>query len=283
MEKPFKFQNIESKKEKDIGAKKERERGVNVTLYIHLIRHPEKDPLTGKLTEKGKKIFLDNLIKEFRTGYKFDTIKFYVSPLPRGQESKEPILKFLEITKIPTKIRTKKELAGRALETNASFKKEMNKILERLFSPEKIEEAKKRDEFIPNYEPANQDIEIITNEIIIRDYYNKPLPGQSFTGRQMGEPIKNLIEHFSEMAKRLRSNSKVKLVLVSHSGIIEHFVKFVYLQNHPELKPEDVDVQKIGGIVNFGEGPLININLDEKGRQIIKMKFKNLKLSYKYE
>jgi hypothetical protein len=84
------------------------------------------------------------------------------------------------------------------------------------------------------------------------------------------------------MAKRLKSNSKVKLVLVGHSGVIEHFLKFVYLQNHPEIKPEDVDVEKIGGLLEFGEGPEITIRSNENSEQTIEMKFKDLTLSYKH-
>ena len=99
----------------------------------------------------------------------------------------------------------------------------------------------------------------------------------------MGESIKNLIDHFSEMASRLKSDSKVRLVLVGHSGVIEHFTKYVYLQNHPEIRPEDVDAETIGGLVNFGEGPEITIQSNEAGDQIIGLKFKNLTLTYHHE
>lgn len=273
--------NISGNIEKD----KSHERGANVFVHIDLIRHPEKDPATGKLTNEGKEKFFNNLMKEFQEGEKYDTIKFYVSPLSRGQEAKEPISSFLEASNIPTTIRNKEELVGKAREMGASLKTEMTKILEQedLLTQQQIKEAKQIDSVIPSYEPASKDFETQSNEILIRDYFDKKFPASAFTGKEMGESIKNLIDHFSEMASRLKSNSKAKLVLVGHSGVIEHFTKYVYLQNHPELKSEDVDVKTIGGLVNFGEGPEIIIKSDEAGNQTIELKFKNLNLIYQRE
>jgi len=264
---------------------KSHERGANVLVRIDLIRHPEKDPATGKLTEDGKTEFFSNLIREFEEGEKYDTIKFYVSPLSRGQESMEPISSFLESSNISTTIRNKEELIGKAREMGASFKTEMIKILEQeeLLTKQQIEEARLRDAVIPSYEPSSKDVEKKTNEVLIRDYFNKEFPGSAFTGKEMGESVKNLIDHFSEMASRLKSDSKVRLVLVGHSGVIEHFTKYVYLQNHPEIKSEDVDAEAIGGLVDFGEGPEITIQSNETGNQTIGLKFKNLTLAYQNE
>lgn len=270
--------NILGKIEKE----KSPERGANVLVRIDLIRHPEKDSATGKLTEEGKDKFFNNLTKEFEEGEKYDTVKFYVSPLSRGQESKEPISSFLEASNIPTTIRNKEELVGKAREMGASLKAEMIKILEQeeLLTQQQIKEAKQIDAVIPSYEPASKDFETQSNEILIRDYFDKKFPASAFTGKEMGESIRNLIDHFSEMTSHLKSNSKIRLVLVGHSGVIEHFTKYVYLQNHPEIKPEDVDAETIGGLVNFGEGPEITIQSDETGKQSIGLKFKNLTLIY---
>lgn len=269
----------------NIEKKPSPERGANVFIHIDLIRHPKKDPATGKLTEEGKKEFFKNLIKDFQDREKYDTIKFYVSPLPRGQEAKEPIISFLEASNIPTTIRSKEELAGRVKEIGTSFKEEMTKILEQkeLLAQQQIKKARQKDEKIASYEPATEDFEIKSNEILIRDYFDKKFPGSLFTGKDMGECVKNLIDHFVKMSSRLISNSKIKLVLVGHSGIIEHFIKYIYLQNHPESRSEDVGVETIGGLVEFGEGPEIIIKTDQTGKPEIKLTFKNLKLIYQYE
>jgi hypothetical protein len=262
------------------------ERGANIVVSIDLIRHPEKDHTTGKLTQKGKDDFFNNLITDFQEGEEYDTVKFYVSPLSRGQEAKEPITAFLEAANIPTTIRNKEELIGRMRDIGPNFKTEMTKILEegQLLTVQELAEVRQRDAVISASEPASKNFEIQTNELLIRDYFNKPFPASSFTGKDMGESVETLVDRFSRMTKHLLSNTKVKLVLVGHSGIIEHFTKHVYLQNHPEVKPEDVDVETIGGLVGFGEGPEITIRSDEIGKQVIELKFKDLTLTYdKYE
>lgn len=262
------------------------EHGANIIVSIHLIRHPEKDHTTGKLTQKGKDDFFNNLVNDFQEGQDYDTVKFYVSPLPRGQEAKEPITAFLEATNIPTTIRNKEELIGRMKDVGPNFKTEMTKILEgeQLLTDQQLAEVRRRDAHISAYEPASKDFETQTNQLLIRDYFNKPFPASSFNGEDVAKSVKSLVDHFSRMTGRLLSNSKVKLVLVGHSGIIEHFTKYVYLRNHPELNPEDVDVETLGGLLNFGEGPEIAIRSDETGKQFIELKFKNLTLTYnKYE
>jgi hypothetical protein len=258
------------------------ERGSNVTVSIDLIRHPEKDENTGKLTEGGKEKFFEELREDFGAKEDYDTVKFYVSPLSRGQESKEPISNFLEVSSINTTIRDKAELAGLATEIGPTFKEEMTAILEQeeLLTRDEIEKAREKDTSIPAHEPASKDFETNTNEVLIRDFFDKDFPGSNFSGGDMAEVVNGLIEHFARLASRLKSESKVKLVLVGHSGVIEHLTKYVYLQNHPELTPEEVDVKEIGGLIDFSEGPEIAIVSDGSGAQSVKFSFKDLELDY---
>ena len=279
-----KISAITSRVEKE----KSRERGANVLVDIDLIRHPEKDTYTGELSEEGKEVFLQNLIKDFKEGEEYDTIKFYVSPLPRGQQSKEPITSFLEMSGVPTKIRDRVELISRTRDITPKFKEEITKILEErkmldqeeLQRVEQIEESRKKDGNYASYEPATKDFEIKANELLIKDYFNKNFPSVSFNGEDMARGIKDLIDHFAEMSSKLKSNSRVKLVLVGHSGIIEHFIKYIYLQNHPEVDPKDVDVETLGGLLKFGEGPRITIQTNQEGELKIGLEFKNLELEY---
>lgn len=258
------------------------ERGTNVTVSIDLIRHPEKDPSTGKLTEDGKDAFFSQLSEDLGNGEAYDTIKFYVSPLSRGQESKEPISAFLEASEINTKIRNKKELVGKFNEVGSSFKQEMTSILEQreLLTKKQLDETRVRDQSIPAYEPASKDFETKTNELLISEFFDKELPSTEFTGREHAEVVKSLINHFAKLAEKLKSGSKVKLVLVGHSGVIEYLTKLIYLENHPELKSEDVSVETIGGLVDFSDGPEITIQSDNTGAQKINFKFKDLNLTY---
>ncbi len=261
------------------------ETGKNVTMSIDLIRHPEKDPATGKLTQAGKDAFFKQLSEDFIDRGDYDLIKFYVSPLSRGQEAKESIGRFMEASGVNTSIRNRKELVGRFLEVGPNFKKEMTAILERneLITKEQADTAREKDQTIPAYEPANKDFETKSNELLIRDYFEENLPSASFSGREHAEALKELIDHFSRLSSRLKSGSKVKLVLVGHSGVIEYLTKYVYLQNHPEIKAGDVSVDDIGGLVDFSKGPEILIKSDEGGEQKIRFKFKDLDLDYTLE
>lgn len=260
------------------------EKGANVTISIDLIRHPEKDHSTGKLTEEGKEAFYQKLKDELGEGQNYDMVKFYVSPLPRGQEAKESIQRFKDETKNDTSIRNRDQLVGRFQEVSGTdFKKGMTELLEQeeQMTREEIEAMRERDATIPAYEPANKDFETKSNEMLIRDFFDKKFPGAEFTGREHGEAIKDLIDHFAELAERLKSDSKVKLVLVSHSGVIEYLTKLIYLQNNPDVDPTTIDIAKIGGLVDFSEGPEINITSDEVGQQKIDFIFKDLRLEYR--
>ncbi len=84
-------------------------------VSIDLIRHPEKDDL-GRLTESGKQEFEAKLLDDLSDSGAYDTVKFYVSPLHRGQESKEPMARLLETFDFnTTTIRNKRELIGKRL------------------------------------------------------------------------------------------------------------------------------------------------------------------------
>jgi phosphohistidine phosphatase SixA len=266
-----------------VESKEVEPRGRNVLVSIDLIRHPEKDPKTGKLTQKGKDEFFYQLSQDFGAQDQYDTVKFYVSPLSRGQEAKEPINDFLAEAKINTRIRTKKELAGRFNEVGPEFKKEMTAILERnaTLTKQQIDEARERDRSIPAYEPASKDFEIGSNEILIRDFFQDKFPASEISGKDIAEEQKKLIDHFAKLATRLKSGSKVKLVVVGHSGLIEHLTKLVYLQNHPEVDPKEVDLEMIRGLVDFSDGPEITINTDQEGGKKVNFKYKDLDLEYK--
>jgi hypothetical protein len=258
------------------------EKGINVNVSIDLIRHPEKDPATGKLTQNGKDAFFAQLNSDLGDGKEYDIVKFYVSPLSRGQEAKESINRFMEVSGVNTSIRDGKELVGKFQDVGSEFKEAITSILEQKgqLTKEQVDAIRERDTIIPAHEPASKDFETKTNELLLSEFFDTIIPGTSFTGKEHAEVLKGLIDHFSELTSRLKSGSKVKLVLVSHSGVIEYLTKYVYLQNHPELKAGDVGVDDIGGLVDFSQGPEINISSDDKGEKKISFKFKNLDLVY---
>lgn len=253
------------------------ERGVNIRVVIDLLRHPEKEYATGKLTEAGKAALAEKLNQEYAEG-DFDTVKCYVSPLNRGQESMEPIGDFLRENAIETVTRTKKELMGRATEIGAGIKPALTDLVKK--ENESFIVTEDNNPNRPDYEPHSQEFETAANEILVRDFFDQKFPDSPIGGKEIGGEVDSFIKHLAELAEKMNSGSKVKFVLISHSGVIEHFIKLVYLKNHPELEPKDVKVADIGGLMDYMSGPQISINSDESGKQKATIQFKDMVLDY---
>ncbi len=252
------------------------ERGANVTIRIDLLRHPEKDYATGKLTEAGKEALLEKLNDEYTEG-EFDTVKCYVSPLSRGQESMEPIGQFLNENGISTVTRTRDQLSGRATEIGKGLKSAMTELIQQ---EDATLEIPREDPTRPAYEPSSKDFETASNHILIRDFFDQKFPDSSISGQDMGQEIDTLIKHLAKLASKMRAESKVKFVLISHSGVVEHFIKLAYLKSHPELKPNEVGVGDVGGLLSYMDGPQISITSDKSGKQAAKIQFKDVILDY---
>ncbi len=251
--------------------------GRNVTLVIDLIRHPEKDYATGNLTESGKKSLVEKLQQEYSDSEQsFDIVKCYVSPLKRGQQAMEPLSQFLRENDIHTTIRTKDELVGGMTVYSSETDKVMDDILRarRLLEDNTVIEKKDA------LEPSSKDEETLKNEILIREFFNKEFPKLSLKGEDVGKELDGLMRHFVKMAQRFHSGSKVKMVLIGHSGVTEYLTKLIYLKNHPELKPEEVGVEEIGGLLDYMSGPRITMVSDDFGKQKATFEFKDLSLEY---
>ncbi len=249
--------------------------GANIMLSVELIRHPEKDPVSGDITLDGKNKFGNKLREEYDES--FDAYKFYLSPHKRSQQTKGVVHSFLDGKNIPTTIRNKNELLGRMTEYTPQAK---NALFEELKHRGLLEEklVKETKEDTPSYEPGSVDLEKIGNKLLIEEFFDKKFPEFHLSGKDIGKEIKKLINHFSKLAARLKSDSRVKIILVGHSGVIEYFNKLVYLKNHPELKAEEVHLEEIGGLMDPLDGPMIEIRSDEKGDQTTELSFKDLKL-----
>lgn len=260
--------------ERSITPENQEKYGRNVTLAVDLIRHPEKDYATGNLKEEGKEAFIQKLKEEY-ADEQFDTIKGYVSPLKRGQQAIEPLSKFLEENSISTTIRTKDELVGKMNQYSSETDVIMDEIL-RERNLLDIGNSQKDDAL----EPVSKDEEALKNKILIKEFFDKEFPGISLKGEDVAQELDGLIQHFSKMSKRFLSDSKVKIIAIGHSGIIEYLTKLIYLQNHPEIAPKDVGVEQIEGLLDYMSGPRITISSDENGKQTATFEYKNLSLRY---
>jgi len=257
--------------------KEKREFGTNVTLVIDLIRHPEKDYSTGNLTEAGKQAFLDKLRAEYSDPKNtFDTVKCYVSPLKRGQQAMEPLAQFIKENNIASNIGTKRQLLARMDEYSGETDQALDVLIKERTAKDLSTAQPKEDAF----EPTSKDDETLKNEMLIREFFDKEFPKIGLKGEGVGKELDALIQHFALMAQRFYSGSKVKMIVVGHSGIIEYLTKLIYLKNNPEINPADVGVEDIGGLLDYMSGPQIRISSDESGNQVAQFNFKELSLNY---
>lgn len=249
--------------------------GRNVTLVIDLLRHPEKDYTTGNLTEEGKQAFVTKLQEEYEDpDNSFDTVKAYVSPLKRGQQSMEPIGQFLEENGITSKIRTRQELLAGMEAYGTETDRAVDAIVQERHGYAAT--SKTGDAF----EPVSKDEEVLKNEILIREFFDKNFPAMESKGEDFGNNLDQFIQHLAQMAERFYSGSRVKIINISHSGIIEYLTKLIYLKNHPEKKADEVDVEEIGGLLDYMSGPRITISSDAKGKQKARFEYRDLILEY---
>ena len=265
------FEQIETLKENGV------ERfGRGVTLEVDLIRHSEKDYATGNLMTEGKQALVAKLRNEYASSEKaFDTVKCYVSPLKRGQQAREPLSQLLREIGVPTTIRTKQELLGQMDRYSDATDKALDWILQARGLSD-AGELNKTDAL----EPVSKDEESLKNEILLEEFFDKEFPESDLKGTDVALEQDALIRHFAEMATRLYSGSRVKLIIVGHSGIIEYLTKLIYIKNHPDVKSEDVSMDMIGGLIDYMSGPRITITSDATGKQSAMFRFKELSLEY---
>lgn len=266
-------------KQKFEAGKEKSKYGANVYLEIDLIRHPEKTYATGDLTEEGKQALTEKLKNSHDDS--FDTHKFYLSPHKRPQQSREPVQEYLDEFELETKTRNKKELMGRIM---TEFTPEAAKALDEELAQQGIYNLNEDELALEKQgaaEPVSAQQEKRGNEYFIKEFYDKNLPSFHMSGKDIAEEMEKLVRHFAAMTSKLKSDSKVKITMIGHSGIIEYLMKLVYLQNHPETKPNEVSAEMIGGLLEYTEGPRISIQTDEKGEEKIEIKFKDLVLDYK--
>ena len=250
--------------------------GRNVSLVVDLIRHPEKDYATGNLTEAGKQAFVEKLQEEYGDpSHSFDTVKAYVSPLKRGQQAMEPISQFLAENDIHTKIRTRHALVTSMDQYGTDTDKAMDAIVQERTSQD-VSSVKEGSAL----EPSSKDEETLKNEIMIREFFDKNFPAMGLKGESIGNELDALMQHFAKMAERFYSGSRVKIIAISHSGVVEYLTKLIYLKNHPELDSSDVGVEQIGGLLDYMSGPEITISSDVSGNQKAVFQFKDLSLDY---
>ncbi len=223
---------------------------------ILLLRHPEKDTATGNLTGAGKNSLLRQLQDTWREG-EYDSLRLYASPLPRGQQCIPVLERFATSIGLSCAVITEPRLYGLGhLMDGKALKDWLNPILGT--TDAMVTDGR------PSIEPSSQDFEVRGNTYLIRHYYDKPCPGFPHTRREHGAPIGEMVR---DIARLPPTGARTLVVVIGHSGIIEDWLKSVYLDNHPDITDSTtVGVEDLGGLLDFGEGPTITITHDGNGR-----------------
>jgi hypothetical protein len=204
--------------------------GHDVTIEIDLMRHAEKASFDGLITEKGR-----HDSAEFGKG---KNMKVYYSTAPRAAETSVEMAKDSSYTP-----RARKDLA---------FAHKMS--VEYLQKYAEITKEHKGDESAALQMYLDSDDE-------------RPDEG-TWSSRETSKLLAETLEHFAKMSGRLYNGSHARIVLLSHSGQIEHLLVDLFEEGRPGF------IEKIGGALHFLEGAKIMINRDAAGETRIKLTFR---------
>lgn len=211
--------------------------GHDVTIIIDLIRHAEKEGSNGPLTEEGL-----NDAKEFGQKLKNDFpdssgTKVYHSWIPRAEQTAQAI------SEDSLFVSRKREYS-----LSGKFSKDFLAEFEA-----RANEAKDEDTAVQWYIDSGDE---------------KP-NSETASSKETSGMLAEEINHFIDVSARLKEHSKVNIVLVSHSGVIEHFlVDALSMQRQGFL-------EKIGGGVEYLEGARLIVHRNDKDTVTIKIQFRD--------
>ena len=213
--------------------------GENIEMIIDLIRHAEKSSLEGGLTEKGEeeaKEYGEKLRTEFPESA---GVKVYHSGVERAKKTGKLLKresKFIE------RQRESLTLIGK-------LSKEQGEKLIALVNKQTGDEA-----------------EAIQSLI---DTGGKKPDEETTSSKELSRGIAEQILTLIKMTSKFKENSKVNIALVSHSGVIEHFLVDIL------KKPRENFLKKVGGVVKFLEGARITVQRQNKETVKILFRFRD--------
>lgn len=205
---------------------------------VLLWRHPEKGP-DGNVTAAGLEALHDKLGNEWRGGG-FNSLRLFVSDHKRGVQCIPTLQKFAEAIGVASPVTTSPLLLGLANQIDTAA---LDTFLTGALGEGYTEAA--------------------ATSLLLTEYFDRPLPGATFTGREHATTI----HEFMKGIARSKSPTNRRLtVAISHSGVIEYWLKRVYLENRSFVNDSrTVTVENTGGLVDFLQGPRVEIERDQTG------------------
>jgi len=231
---------MESRESKLENALESKERfGRNVEIHAIFTRHAEKDE-TGNLTPEGKeqaRIAGQSLEKR-------DAIKADVAPVQRVIDTVDAIVGSAPHDK-KMNIRTRTELG---YQSSSDFVRQFRSI-----------------------ETQGGD----TAPQWFLDFGEKRPDQSTLSPHEVAEQLASLVEHYTELAKRLYSGSRVDWVLGTQQGLPEALLKEVLLRTEDDKKISGFqNLAEIGGALRFAEMIDFEIKTDNDGNTVLKINFR---------
>lgn len=250
-----------------------KEKGENVKIVLKFIRHGERT-IEGFLTDRGREATRQKANESNIKKNDFDAVKAIGSTAgPKG----------------PTHM-------GRALETSDSyahgiagdeaFNTKKSEILnyETFVNPAPYNLETYESKFPDNFEQLSEkEKAVVIKKVhteILENVFSSDVQREKDYVKEIAGSFAYIIDHYSKMAKRLNSNSRVLIPAGTHGGIMEAILKKALvrkLEDNTEIRGFK-KLEEIGGIFDTSEAFNINIKTDDKGNpELLKVSFDNPK------
>lgn len=219
------------------------EYGKNVVMIINLIRHGEKDK-EGNLTERGRQEAGELGEKLRQENPDSAGVKSYTSDFSRTQETGRAIIG--EDDRFKQRGRDSLSLRGKLSE-------EAGKELIGHINKETGDESR-----------AVQ---------LIIDTGSERMDPETISSKEISQGVAKEILELIRLTGRLKENSNVDVVMVSHSGLIENFIVDILKEQREDF------VERTGGQLKFLEGIRFGIDRQDKDNVGINVSFRNYNLN----
>ncbi len=238
--------------------------GADVIIDLKLIRHGEKD---GKfLNDLGREQTKKAANKSRINNEEYDAVKAIGSQADPNPVVEKNMGRALETADIYAK-----EIAG-----DKKFNTRANKILnyENIVSPKPYDHVAVYNSFLPeNFKDLSPEEKAQASKVaqakILEYMVLLDTPEAENYKREMAGSFAYLIDHYQQMAARLKSNSKVLIPAGTHGGMMEFILRYALVRkNNNEQVVGFKDFKEIGGEFNPSETFNIRIRTDQNGKKL---------------
>ena len=242
--------------------------GNDVFLRLTFMRHAEKDAL-GKITKTGKEVARERGKSIVEDEEQFDAYKVYHSkPSPlnkkhamRAEETAKALDEGIKNEGLPQtqfhRRPLRELLSDKILKTSDEF---MQKLL--------------RAEEEPGVETGDK--EGASLSYYLDNFFDERPDRDTASMKEVGEEILEIVEHFIELSGHLKNRSKVNILLVSHSGMIEPMLKLLLKKQQAEKgSAQDISLRDLGGAIKFLEEVKFDILREDKENYTVTLSFRD--------